>query len=249
MTTSKRSEMFSSYLSSQPKVQNSGISGHHCFGPNCPVCAKPSDAFQRMSDNLDAQNKLALESGTLPPEEEAILREVTYPELLHASNVGKSVAASKILNDIRNAALKMYLESELSNVYTNLSQEDRDFFDVTYEGNAVVEKTMLKAYVEMAKEGETFIEFQKRYAVIEKNDLILIDAYSPSAGAYSRLPPGYSGFIGQNVMLREPELDSEPEAIEPEFTPKQKRPPSRLVQALMGRIDPTQHLWYKDYLK
>ena len=35
--------------------------------------------FQRMCDNLDAQNKLALESGTLPPEEEAILREVTYP--------------------------------------------------------------------------------------------------------------------------------------------------------------------------
>lgn len=70
MTSSKRSAMFSSHLSSQPK-----------------------DAFQRMSENIDAQNRLALESGTLPPEEEALIRESLFPAevtYLKASNVGKS---------------------------------------------------------------------------------------------------------------------------------------------------------------
>lgn len=78
MTTGDRAKMFSSHLSSTPKMENSGISGHFCSGAKCPVC-HPDDLFKRMSDNIDAQNRLALESGTLPPEEEAILREVTYP--------------------------------------------------------------------------------------------------------------------------------------------------------------------------
>lgn len=69
MTTSDRAKMFSSHLSSTPKIKNSGISGHFYSGAKCPVC-HPDDLFKRMSDNIDAQNRLALESRTLPPEEE-----------------------------------------------------------------------------------------------------------------------------------------------------------------------------------
>lgn len=164
MTTGDRAKMFSSHLSSTPKIENSGISGHFCSGVKCSIC-HPNDLFKRMSDNIDAQNRLALESGTLPPEEEALIHENLYPEeILH-------------------------------------------------------ERTL-----------------QSRH---DKKLVVM------GAGAKISI----ASRIGQNVMIPEPELDPEPEAIEPEFTPKQKRPPSRLVQALMDRIEPTQHLWYKDYLK
>jgi len=166
MTTTERGKMFSSHLSSTPKIENSGISGHFCFGEKCPVC-QPNDTFKQMSENLDAQNRLALESGTLPPEEEALIRENLYPE-----------------ETLRKRTLR--------------SPQDKK--------------------------------------------LVIM---GPNVGKSISI----TSMIGQNVMIPEPELDSEPEAIEPEFTPKQKRPPSRLVQALMGRIEPTQHLWYKDYLK
>lgn len=78
-------------------------------------CGPRNLMFAKVSDNIDAQNKLALESGTLPPEEETLILESLYPQevLLRASNVGKSQPIEQLTNKkIQNSGISGHFASD-----------------------------------------------------------------------------------------------------------------------------------------